>query len=97
MTNRASTINQFTERSENNDQRTKITVIQPSPVPTENTPLDEIAESGEQYYPWLLQHREIIVHNAELASRNVFDRLKARLKVKRIRSNLKKWCDEHIG
>lgn len=69
----------------------KFTVIQPSPVPTENTPLDKIAELGEQYYPWLLQNREIIVHNAELASHDVFDRLKARLKVRRIRNNLKKW------
>lgn len=74
----------------------KFTVIQPSPVPTKNTPLDKIAELGEQYYPWLLQHHEIIGHNAELASRNVFDRLKARLKVKRIRSNLKNWCEDHI-
>ena len=76
------------------EERFEMEVKEPSPVPTKNTPLDKIIELGEEYYPWLLQHPEIITGNAEVVSGEVSVRLKAHLKVKAFREKFDKWYDE---
>ncbi len=41
-------------------------ILVPQPVPTKETPLDEIAKLGEEYYPWLNAHSDIISDNKEM-------------------------------
>ena len=78
------------------ERQSQIKIKAPSPVPTKNTPLDKIIELGEEYYPWLLQHPEIITGNAEVVSSNVSVRLKAGAKARKFKETLDAWYDKHV-
>lgn len=85
------------KKNEKYEERFKMEVKEPSPAPTRNTPLDKIIELDEEYYPWLLQHPEVIMHNAEVVSSDVSVRLKAGRKAKTFRKKINKWYAEHVG
>lgn len=88
----------FEERKCVKERQSQTKIKAPSPVPTKNTPLDKIIKLGEEYYPWLLQHPEIIMSNAEIESREEVNiRLKAVAKANKFREKLEKWCYEHVG
>ena len=85
------------EESSKKEMPSEMKIKEPSPAPIKNTPLDKIIELGEEYYPWLLQHPEIITGNAEVVSSNVSVRLKAGAKAKKFKEKLDNWYDEHVG
>lgn len=79
------------------ERQSQIKIKAPSPVPTKNTPLDKIIELGEEYYPWLLQHLEIIMSNAEIESREeVNSLLQVSDKARKFKEKLEKWYDKHV-
>jgi|GEM_PF-1951189 hypothetical protein len=88
----------FEERKCVKERQSQMKIKEPSPVPTKNTPIDKIIELSEEYYPWLLQHPEIIMSNVEIESREDANiRMKAVAKVNKFREKLEKWCYEHVG
>lgn len=88
----------FEERKCVKERQSQMKIKAPSPMPTKNTPLDKIIELSEEYYPWLLQHPEIIMSNAEIESREEVNiRLQAGDKARKFKEKLEKWCYEHVG
>lgn len=87
----------FEERKCVKESQSQTKIKAPSPVPTKNTPLDKIIKLDEEYYPWLLQHPEIITGNAEIESREeVNSLLQASDKARKFKETLDAWYDKHV-
>lgn len=78
------------------ERQSQTKIKAPSPVPTKNTPIDKIIELDEEYYPWLLQHPEIITGNAEVVSNDVTVHLPASFKATNFKETLDAWYDKHV-
>lgn len=88
----------FEERKCVKESQSQTKIKAPSPVPTKNTPIDKIIKLDEEYYPWLLQHPEIIMSNAEIESREEVNiLLQASDKARKFKEKLEKWYYEHVG
>lgn len=87
----------FEERKCVKERQSQMKIKEPSPVPTKNTPIDKIIELGEEYYPWILQHLEIITGNVEMVSSKVDVRLRAGDKARKFKATLAEWYDKHVG
>lgn len=66
-------------------------IIVPDPEPTKDTSLDEIAKLGEQYYPWLNAHSNIITDNKELDTPLAITLKTATAKAQNIMNKLDAW------
>ena len=68
----------------------------PDPIPSAATPLDKIAEMGEEYYPWLYQHPDIITSNRECIFGKTEIRLQSVRKAKKFRAKLDAWYEVNV-
>ena len=68
----------------------------PDPIPSTATPLDKITEMGEEYYPWLYQHPDVITSNRECISGKTEIRLQRVRKAKKFRAKLDAWYEVNV-
>jgi S-DNA-T family DNA segregation ATPase FtsK/SpoIIIE len=68
----------------------------PDPIPSTATPLDKITEMGEEYYPWLYQHPDVITSNRECISGKTEIRLQRTRKAKKFRAKLDAWYEVNV-
>lgn len=66
-------------------------ILVPEPEPTAETPLDIIDSLGEQYYPWLYMHRNIVTNNTEANVALKYKLDEATAKIHKIISKLDAW------